>query len=139
MNVRSSLPPPSSHHLVPNFFAPGNGEILALLFARVAGLVMIAPMFTSKAVPVAVKTAIPVLLTLLLHPLAAAATQGVIPQITPETVIGETLIGFALGLGAALLVGASSLAGELMGVQVGLSGAAVLDPINNSQGNVLGT
>jgi flagellar biosynthetic protein FliR len=124
---------------VPNFFAPGNGEILALLFARVAGLVMIAPMFTSKAVPVAVKTAITLLLTLLLHPLAAAATQGVIPQITPETVIGETLIGFALGLGAALLVGASSLAGELMGVQVGLSGAAVLDPINNSQGNVLGT
>ena len=79
---------------MPNFFAPGNGEILALLFARVAGLVMIAPMFTSKAVPVAVKTAITVLLTLLLHPLAVAATHGVIPQITPETFIGETLVGF---------------------------------------------
>jgi flagellar biosynthetic protein FliR len=124
---------------MPNFFAPGNGEILALLFARVGGLVLIAPMFTSKAVPVSVKTAITVLLTLLLHPLAVAGAHGVIPQITPETFIGESLVGFALGLGAALLVGASSLAGELMGVQVGLSGAAVLDPINNSQGNVLGT
>jgi flagellar biosynthetic protein FliR len=124
---------------MPNFFAPGNAEILALLFARVGGLVMIAPMFTSKAVPVAVKTAITVLLTLLLHPLAVSAANGVIPQITPETFLGETLVGFGLGLGAALLVGAASVAGELMGVQVGLSGAAVLDPVNNTQGNVLGT
>lgn len=124
---------------MPNFFAPGNAEVLALLFARVGGLVMIAPMFTSKAVPVAVKTAITVLLTLLLHPLALAATNGVIPQVTPATFLCETLVGFGLGLGAALLVGAASLAGEVMGVQVGLSGAAVLDPINNTQGNVIGT
>jgi flagellar biosynthetic protein FliR len=124
---------------VPNFFAPGNAEVLALLFARVGGLVLIAPMFTSKAIPVSVKTAITVLLTLLLHPLALAGTHGTFPQVTPETFIGETLVGFALGLGAALLVGASSLAGELMGVQIGLSGAAVLDPINNTQGNVIGT
>ena len=124
---------------MPNFFAPGNAEILVLLFARVGGLVMIAPMFTSKAIPVSLKTAITVLLTLLLHPLASAASNGAIPRITPETFLGETLVGFGLGLGAALLVGASSVAGELMGVQVGLSGAAVLDPVNNTQGNVLGT
>jgi flagellar biosynthetic protein FliR len=124
---------------MPNFFAPGNAEILALLFARVGGLVMIAPMFTSKAVPVSVKTAITVLLTLLLHPVAVAAARGVSPQVTPETFLTETVVGLGLGLGAALLVGASSVAGELMGVQVGLSGAAVLDPVNNSQGNVLGT
>jgi flagellar biosynthetic protein FliR len=124
---------------MPNFFAPGNAELLVLLFARVGGLVMIAPMFTSKAIPVSLKTGITIVLTLLLHPLAVAASNGAIPRITPETFLAETLVGFGLGLGAAMLVGASSMAGELMGVQIGLSGAAVLDPVNNSQGNVLGT
>jgi flagellar biosynthetic protein FliR len=124
---------------VSNFFSPGHIEILVLLFARVGGLVMIAPMFTARAMPVSVKTAITVLLALLLHPLALASAGGAIPAITPETFIGETLVGFGLGLGAALLVGASSVAGEMMGIQIGLSGAAVLDPVSNTQGNVLGT
>jgi len=61
------------------------------------------------------------------------------PSITPETFITELLIGFAIGLGAALLVGAASVAGELIGMQIGLSGAAILDPVNNTSENVLGT
>src|SRR5678815_2454135 len=96
---RSSLHRP----LVPiNLLAPGSPETLVLFAARVGGLVMVAPVFSTKNVPVAAKTC-----------------------------IGETLIGFALGLGAALLVGAASLAGDVMGMEIGLSGAAVLDPINN--------
>lgn len=115
---------------------------LVLLFARVGGLVLVAPMFTTKALPVSVKTAITVLLTILLQPLALAnarAAAGVIPQVTPDTFITETLVGFGLGLGAAMLVGAASVAGDLMGTQIGLSGAAILDPISNTSENVLGT
>jgi flagellar biosynthesis protein FliR len=120
-----------------DFFAPGSAQTLVLLFARVGGLVLVAPVFSTKAVPASVKTAIIVLLTLLLQPLALSHTAG-IPRVTPETFIAESLIGFGLGLGAALLVGAASVAGDMMGIQVGLSGAAILDPINNSSENVLG-
>lgn len=152
-NAHSLLPPPDSLHRtvgtptalrpaphapVPDFFSPGNSEILALLFARVGGLVLMAPMFSTRAIPVAMKTAITLLLTLLLAPLAISATST-IPAITPETFITESLVGLGLGLGAALLVGAATVAGELMGLQIGLSGAAVLDPINNSSENVLST
>jgi flagellar biosynthetic protein FliR len=119
-------------------FAPGSVQTLVLLFARVGGLVLVAPVFSTKNVPASVKTAITVLLTVLLQPVAMAHATG-IPQITPETFIAESLVGFGLGLGAALLVGAASVAGDLMGMQVGLSGAAILDPINNTQENVLGT
>jgi flagellar biosynthetic protein FliR len=121
-----------------DLFAPGSPQTLVLLGARVSGMVLVAPVFSTKAVPVAVRTCIIILLTALLQPMALSHATN-IPSITPETFIAESLIGFALGLGAALLVGAASLAGDLMGMQVGLSGAAVLDPINNTSENVLGT
>lgn len=121
-----------------DLFAPGSAQTLVLLAARVGGLVLVAPVFSTKSVPAAVKTCIIVLLTALMQPMALAQVTA-IPQITPETFIGETLVGFGLGLGAALLVGAASVAGDVMGMQIGLSGAAVLDPINNSSENVLGT
>jgi len=121
-----------------DLFAPGSAPTLVLLAARVGGLVLIAPMFSTKAVPAMVKTGIIVLLTALLQPLALSQITT-IPQITPETFVGETLVGLALGLGAALLTGAASLAGDVMGMQIGLSGAAVLDPISNTQENVLGS
>ena len=97
----------------------------------------IAPVFSMKAVPVAVRTVLVVLLTALLQPMALAQATTA-PHVTPETFIGESLVGLGLGLGAALLVGAASVAGDLMGIQVGLSGAAILDPINNTSENVLG-
>lgn len=121
-----------------NVFAPGAAQTLVLLFARVGGMVLVAPVFSTKNVPVAVRTALIVLLTILLQPLAMSHTTAA-PGVTPATFITESLVGFALGLGAALLVGAASVAGDLMGIQIGLSGAAILDPINNGSENVLGT
>ena len=122
-----------------DLFAPGSPQTLVLLAARVGGLVLVAPVFSTKAVPVTIRTAIIILLTALLQPGEPGAHTTVIPQITPETFVGETLVGFALGLGAALLIGAAGLAGDLMGMQIGLSGASILDPINNTSENVLGT
>ena len=120
-----------------DLFAPGSATTLVLLAARVGGLVMVAPIFSTKNVPVAVRACIIVLLTALMQPVAVAQATT-LPTITPETFVGETLVGFALGLGAALLVGAASVAGDVMGMQIGLSGAAVLDPMSNTSENVLG-
>jgi len=111
--------------------------MLVLLAARVGGLIMVAPIFSTKNVPVAVRACIIVLLTALMQPVAMAQATTA-PAITPETFMGETLVGFALGLGAALLVGAAGVAGDVMGMQIGLSGAAILDPMSNTSENVLG-
>jgi flagellar biosynthetic protein FliR len=121
-----------------DLFAPGAPQTLVLLMLRLGGLVLVAPVFSTKSVSPMIRVAITVLLAVLLHPLALASTTAV-PEITPATFISELLIGFALGLGAALLVGAASVAGDLIGIQIGLSGAAILDPINNTSENVLGT
>jgi flagellar biosynthesis protein FliR len=121
-----------------DLFAPGSPQTLVLLGMRVGGLVMAAPVFSAKTIPTSIRTAIIVLLTALLQPAAFAQTTAV-PQLSPETFVSEMLVGLALGLGAAFLIGAATVAGDLMGIQIGLSGAAVLDPTNNSSENALGT
>jgi flagellar biosynthetic protein FliR len=118
-------------------FAPGSLTVLALLGLRMGGLVLVAPFFSAKPIPATLKTALVVLFSILLQPVAlASAHPGV--QITMETAFGETMIGFAIGLGAALIVGAAESAGELMAIQIGLSGASLLDPMSNQRGPALG-
>lgn len=118
-------------------FAPGAGATLILLGSRIASLVLIAPVFSSKIIPKLVKMALVVVLTAVLEPMVLARAP-MPPRITPETMLAESLIGFALGLGAAVFVAAAEMAGEIITMQVGLSGAAILDPNSGQQGPALG-
>ncbi|CAN5237909.1 flagellar biosynthetic protein FliR [soil metagenome] len=118
-------------------FAPGSITVLALLALRVGGLVLIAPVFSAKPLPAHLKAALIVLFAVLLQPAArASAVSGV--SLTFASALGETMTGFAIGLGAALLVGAADAAGELIAISTGLSGAAILDPMSSIQGPALG-
>lgn len=117
--------------------APGSASALVLLGARVGGMLLVAPTFSATIVPRTVRAATLVVLTVLLQPAALASVRGV-PQLAPATVLSETVIGMAIGLGAALIVGAAEAAGDVMAIQIGLSGAAILDPLDASQTPVLG-
>lgn len=110
---------------------------LVLFGLRVSGLVLVAPVFSARTVPAMVRTGLVLVLTALLGPLAAREVSAV-PVITPATFIGEMLVGFAIGLGAALLVGAAEAMGDLVGTSIGLQGAAIFDPMNNTSTPVLG-
>lgn len=107
-----------------------------LLGMRMTGLMLIAPVFSAKTIPIMVRTALIVLFTILLQP-AARLSIGLIPAITPLTVVGEMLIGFAIGLGAALVVAAAEAAGDLLSIQIGLSGASLMDPLTNTSSPLL--
>lgn len=124
----------------PDLFSPGYAPTLVLLACRVSGMLMIAPVFSAKTVSVRFRTAFLVLLTILLAPLAyGAATHATttLPTITPVTFLSESLIGFAIGFGAAILVGAAEMAGDLMSTAIGLSGASLLDPMSGASSNLL--
>ena len=119
-------------------FALGSAATLALFGARVSGLMLIAPVFSSTVIPREVRVALLVILTVLLEPVALASVRGV-PVLSASAFLGEVLIGMAIGFGAALMVGAAEAAGDVMAMQIGLSGAAILDPINNTQVPILGS
>jgi flagellar biosynthetic protein FliR len=53
-------------------------------------------------------------------------------------VVTELIVGLMIGLGAALLVGAAEVAGELLSIQVGLQGSAIVDPLSQQQTTALG-
>lgn len=120
-----------------DLFAPQAWTALVLLASRIGGLVLIAPVFSSRLVPVTVRTGLVLLLTVLLLPAARSVAGD--RAIVPATVLSEMLVGFAIGVGAALLVGAMEVAGEYIAVQTGLSGAALLDPMTSQQSAVMGT
>jgi flagellar biosynthesis protein FliR len=120
-----------------DLYAPGAPATLALFGARVSGLVLVAPVFSARPVPMMVKSGLVVLLAVLLVPVAQSHMNA-LPQLTPSAIVGEALVGFALGLGAALLIGAAEMAGELLSIQIGLSGASIFDPLSQQQSTALG-
>lgn len=112
-----------------DLFAPGFAQTLVLLALRVGGLVLVAPVFSAKTVPMKVRTGLLLVLTAVMAPAAyVAAGAGV--EVTPQTFLTETLVGFAIGFGGAMLLGAAEVAGDLMATTMGLSGATLLDPLN---------
>lgn len=119
-----------------DLFAPGSAAVAVLLAMRMTGLMLVAPVFSAKILPMPVRTAIVVVFTMFLAPVAAQRATG-IPQITPSAALGEALVGFSIGLGVAVIVAAAEAAGDIMATQIGLSSASLLDPLNGASSPVL--
>lgn len=118
--------------------ASGGPEALALLSLRVTALLVTAPLFSGKQVPMGFRAVLTVLLTALAWAPGRAASPGAL-ALTPGAVAGEVLVGMVLGLGAAIVVGAAELAGEYIGISTGLSGAASIDPVTFQQTPTIAT
>lgn len=123
---------------IPDFFAPGVSAGFVLSALRVSGLVMVAPIWSAQMVPMRVRAALIVIFALILNPAATAGVNLETLRITPASFIAELAIGVVIGLAAAIFVAGAEAAGEQMTVAIGLSGAAIFDPVNNTQGAVLG-
>jgi flagellar biosynthesis protein FliR len=122
---------------VPDLLTTAGAATFILLAARIGGLILIAPVFSSKAVPMKLRTAAMIVFAVVLVPVARGNAHT-LPLLTPLTLISETVIGFGLGLGTAIVIAAASAAGDMMSVQMGLAGASVLDPMTSIQVPVLG-
>lgn len=118
-----------------DLLAPGSATVAVLVLLRLTGLVLVAPVFSARTVPIPVRTALVVLFTAMLQP--AARGTAVRPDLTPAAAVGEVLIGFAIGLAPALLVGAAEMAGDMIATQTGLSGGSILDPLGSGSTPVL--
>lgn len=123
---------------LPDFFAPGVATAFVLTALRVGGLLLVAPIWSAKTVPMRLRTALIVVFAVLMSSTALATTNVETLRITPATFLSETIIGFTIGIAAALVIAAAETAGDLMTMSIGLSGAAIFDPVNNTQGALLG-
>ncbi len=124
---------------LPDFFAPGIASAFVLTVLRVGGLLLAAPVWSAKTVPMKLRTALMMLFAVMIAPAANASTDVTALHITPASFLSETIIGLIVGLAAAMTIAAAEFGGELVTTTIGLSGAAILDPTNNTQGSVFAT
>lgn len=106
-----------------------------LVLARVAPLFLLAPVFSSKMVPVRARSVIAVALAIGIAPIAL---QGA-PEVPAEPLrlagllLKEALVGLAFAFSIGLLFAAVASAGSLLDTIAGFSFGAVVDPISGVQ------
>jgi flagellar biosynthetic protein FliR len=120
-------------------------DIMALVmpvfwpFLRVLAVFSSAPIFSARAVPVRSRVALAMLVALCAQ--AGLPEQPMVALTDPrafETAVQQVLIGVAIGLATRIVFSAVELAGEVIGLQMGLNFAGFFDPTTNSQSSTVG-
>jgi flagellar biosynthetic protein FliR len=100
-----------------------------LPFFRVLGMMSSAPIFSNRAFPARVRVALAAAVAVLVAPFALSS--GPAPLGTPAgiaVVAQEVLVGLTIGFVARLLFAGFEIAGEIIGLQMGMSFAGFFDP-----------
>lgn len=109
-----------------------------LPFFRILALFSAAPVLSIRSVPTRLRVALSLLLAITLAPGNVPATSIDLLSIKGlGFVVQEVMVGLAIGFAARLAFAAFDLAGELIGMQMGLSYAGFFDP-QGGQGNAVG-
>jgi flagellar biosynthetic protein FliR len=119
---------------------PALAAAFMLAFARIGAMVMLLPGFGETNIPVRIRLAIALGLTLLILPLHRTAYHVDTTSMTPLLVmmIHEIIIGIVLGATARVTLSALAVAGSVIAQQLGLGFVTTIDPTQGQQGAVIG-
>ncbi len=115
-------------------------ELLTLLeswfwpFIRIGALLMASPVVGTRAVPVRIRLVMAMAITMVVVP--ALPPLPLIDPLSAEgmlTTLQQVLIGVALGLTVRLMFVVFELSGQIIGQQMGLGFAAMVDPSTGTQ------
>ncbi|MGB6435593.1 MAG: flagellar biosynthetic protein FliR [Bradyrhizobium sp.] len=111
-----------------------------LVFARVGAMVMLLPGLGESNIPVRIKLAMALLLTLIILPLHRADYRIDLTSMAALLVmmIYEILIGIVLGATARVTLAALQVAGAVIAQQLGLGFVTSVDPTQGQQGVLIG-
>src|SRR5947208_17024103 len=119
---------------------PALAATFMLVFARVGAMVMLLPGFGESNIPVRIKLAIALLLTLIILPLHRTSYQVDLTSISSLAVLmlHEIIIGVVLGATARVTLSALAVAGSVIAQQLGLGFVTAIDPTQGQQGLLIG-
>ncbi len=103
-------------------------------FVRVLALFTTAPVFSQKAIPVRAKVGLAFLVAVCAQ--ATLVGQPVVSINSPQalgTLVQQIVVGLSIGFAVRLVFAALEIAGELIGLQMGLNFASFFDPASNAQ------
>ncbi len=112
---------------------------LFLPFTRIAAMLMIAPVFGARNLPVRMRLILALALTAVVAPLLPAV-EPVDPLSAAELLlfVQQMLIGTVIGFSVQLIFAALTLAGQTTAMGMGLGFASMVDPQNGVQVPVVG-
>ncbi|HXC39941.1 MAG TPA: flagellar biosynthetic protein FliR [Burkholderiales bacterium] len=108
-------------------------------FCRLLALFAVAPIYQERTIPAPVKVGLAMAITILVAPTLPGPAVGLSAPTAPAVLMQQILIGLAMGFSMRLAFAAVELAGDLIGLQMGLSFASFVDPQNNTQSPILGS
>lgn len=115
-----------------------NFRLFLLVFARLAALFEIAPLFSSQAVPQPAKLGFALFVSAAVLPWMPAYP---IPQATGQYLLlaaGEALIGLVMGLFLNLVFAVFQGAGQFFSLQIGFGASEVFDPLSEIEVPLMG-
>jgi flagellar biosynthetic protein FliR len=118
----------------------GEQHVIAffLVLARIGPLFVVAPLFSSKMIPVRARGVAAVALAVGLSPIALKDAKVPTDALSIGGLIGkEALVGFAFAFTIAVLFAAVSIAGSFLDTLIGFSYGGLVDPVNGNQSTVL--
>lgn len=101
---------------------------------RIAAMMMAAPIFSTRQIPVRFRLLLAVLVTLLVQPVLPPAP--VVPVFTPDALLialQQIGIGAALGFLLQMAFQALIIGGQVMAFSMGLGFASMVDPVNGAR------
>src|SRR5512141_1146136 len=121
-------------------FLPSLAAVFMLAFARVGAMVMLLPGLGEVNIPVRIKLATALLLTMVVLPLHRQAYQIDLQAMAPLLVmmVHEIVIGIVLGATARVTLSALQVAGSVIAQQLGLGFVTSVDPTQGQQGLLVG-
>ncbi|HZH07123.1 MAG TPA: flagellar biosynthetic protein FliR [Lautropia sp.] len=108
-----------------------------LPFFRILGIFTSAPILSARAFPARIRIGLALLVAVVAAPLGGSPASMDDPDIW-LLLASEMMIGLAIGLVARMILSAVDLAGEIIGLQMGLSFAGFFDPASGSNTNAVG-
>jgi flagellar biosynthetic protein FliR len=107
-----------------------------IVFARMLGFVILAPVFSRKEIPVLVKIGFVFILTITVTIVLKPLTPPVESSFVLSLIL-NIAVGAMIGYMARLILIAVDAGADMINMQMGLSSAMILDPSTNSQISVL--
>src|SRR5258708_18176743 len=125
-----------------NLFNFDSNEVVAfvLVLMRMAGIFLTAPVFSSRNINLLIKASWILLISFLIFPVIDFRPETLPPAgvALVIAVVKEVLVGFSIGMGAALILSGIQMAGQVADIQMGMGLANVIDPMTNTQVSVMG-
>jgi len=114
--------------------------VFGLVLVRVSGLLLVAPVFAGQYIPAKIRVLTCIVLAILITgPLAQQGPIAVRTDLLPVTAALELLVGVLIGLAYRWTMFGVAVAGEAIGLQMGLGIASVIDPGSGLQSNFVQT